>query len=139
MSTRPRVHNEYFRTVARKSCPCGSNSKRGAPKNQVWSWGEYVRVTWRTVDYFCEKCFDTRIRPQLVSHMGDCGCTFKLVGYQGEKLPPWLTLEAACSPIAKALEVSPWEQTLRGVALVREAVSGKSNPPGPYLDLGEML
>ena len=139
MTKKVRVHNEYFRSVARKSCPCGSNSKRNAPKHQVYSWFEYHNVRQYNVDYFCEKCFATRVRPRLVSHMGDCGCSFNLIGYQGEKLPAWLTLEDTCSPIAQALAVSPWEQTLRGVALVREAVSGKSNPPGPYVDLGEML
>lgn len=110
-----RIHNEYFQSVTRKACPCGSNSRRGAPKNQVFAWGEYHIAKWRTVDYFCEVCFTTRIIPQLVSHAGNCGCTFELKARSGHSIPDWITMPTAACTIVKdstvvaALMQSPWE------------------------------
>lgn len=124
-----RVHNEWFRPVVRKSCPCGSNRKRNAPKNQVWAWGEYVAARWYTVDYFCEKCFQERVVPRLRAHAGECGCSFELKAKSGHgELPPWLRLQNACaspaaskqdvasdSAVVAALMSSPWEQMQQGV------------------------
>ena len=91
-----RVHSEYFRTVSlgkRKSCPhCG---QKLLPGEAIWSWGEYIHGTWGTVDHFCKMCFDNPyrgVKQRLQAHSDPCGCTFQLVGYQGEKLPTWLTL-----------------------------------------------
>jgi hypothetical protein len=93
MST-PVVHNEYFRTVAlggRKSCPsCHSRLERG---EQVWSWGEYQRAKWYTVQHFCKQCW-MEVENKLSVHAFQCRCTFQLVGYRGERLPDWLCLEA---------------------------------------------
>ena len=53
-----REHNEYFRTVSlsnRKSCP--NCSVKLAMGEQIWSWGNYVRAKWYTVQYFCCNCF----------------------------------------------------------------------------------
>lgn len=92
-----REHNEYFRTVSlgnRKSCPnCSTKLPYG---EQIWSWGNYVRVKWITVQYFCCNCFANGYhnpKQRLIDHAGPCGCTFNLIGYRGEKLPAWLTLE----------------------------------------------
>lgn len=101
--------------VARKACPCGSNSKRGGIKNQVYAHGEYARASWRTVNYFCEKCFHTRVVPQLVNHAGGCGCTFELKARVGHSLPAWLKMpEATCKTVSDTIVVhalmqSPWE------------------------------
>ena len=91
-----RVHSEYFRTVSlgkRKSCPsCG---EKLLPSESIWSWGEYFRGTWGTVDYFCKQCFDLPyrgVKQRLQAHSDPCGCIFELRGYRGEKLPQWLTL-----------------------------------------------
>lgn len=94
-----RVHREWFMPVVRKACPCGSNSKRGAPKHQVYSWGEYHNTKWRTVDYFCECCFQERVAKQLVVHAGGCGCVFELCARSGYgPLPEWLKMpEASCA------------------------------------------
>ena len=88
-----REHNEYFRTVSlgkRKTCP--SCKAKLALGESIWSWGEYVRAKWRTVDYFCKECFNSAVRSRLLNHAKDCGCKVNLVGYGGTKLPPWLTL-----------------------------------------------
>lgn len=93
-----RIHNEYFRTVSmgnRKSCP-NCHYKLGQGES-IYSWGEYTRAKWYTVQYFCKTCWDTSYsqcpKKRLIEHAKPCGCEFNLVGYQGEKLPSWLTLE----------------------------------------------
>lgn len=86
-----RLHREWFRTVSlggRKSCPSCSAKLNG---QSVWSWGEYVTWKWRTVKHFCPACFPP-IRRDLVNHTAGCGCEIELVGYGGERLPEWLTL-----------------------------------------------
>jgi hypothetical protein len=60
----------------------------------VWSWGEYANAKWRTVIWFCERCYERRVLGRLLSHKWECGCEFNLVGYGGEKLPEWLTIDA---------------------------------------------
>lgn len=91
-----RSHNEYFRTVSlgnRKSC---ASCKAKLPIGEViWSWGEYANAKWHTVDYFCVACFP-QIKAKLVDHADDCGCHFNLIGYGGQKLPNWLTLNGVC-------------------------------------------
>lgn len=105
-STRQRSHNEWFRTVSlggRKSCPgCGEKLESG---ESIWSWGEYLRAKWRTVKHFCKKCYPEQVQKPLLSHTGGCGCTVNLCG-RGERLPTWLTLEAAScvSPAAGQME-----------------------------------
>lgn len=91
---KPRVHNEYFRTVllgGRKSCPyCKVKLESG---EKVWSWGEYVRAKWYTVRYLCKACYPSA-RELLVQHSkGACQCTIVLQRYGAEQLPAWLTLE----------------------------------------------
>lgn len=92
-----RVHNEYFRPVSlggRKSCPtCRGKLK---PGESIWSWGEYIRAKWHTVDYFCKECFAERVLPLLERHMGECGCSFKLNAYHCQ-LPEWLELNQTCN------------------------------------------
>ena len=80
-----RVHREWFRSIVKTTCSCG------AKKTQVFSWGEYICGKWRTVDYVCEACFKPSVLPRLKAHMGECGCSFELVG-KGSQLPPWLTM-----------------------------------------------
>jgi hypothetical protein len=82
-----RSHNEWFQAIAKKTCPCGQKH------TQVYSWGEYSRARWFTVDHFCEHCFQSRVIPRLVGHAGTCGCTFNLVARSGHgPLPVWLTM-----------------------------------------------
>lgn len=85
-----RQHNQYFRTVTARTCNCGAQYKEGG---HVWSWGEYVRAKWYTVKWFCEKCFHYEVKDLLTGHTDTCGCKVNLVGYQGQQLPEWLTLE----------------------------------------------
>lgn len=91
-----REHNEYFRTVLmsnRKSCPNCHEKLHGG---SIWSWGEYQNARWYAVQYFCEQCWDKgsqNPKERLIAHRGPCGCAFNLVGYHGEKLPGWLTLD----------------------------------------------
>jgi hypothetical protein len=93
----PKPHNEWFRTVSlngRKSCPsCRAKLAEG---ERVWSWGEYVIGKWRTVMHFCKECYTTDVVPPLQRHLDDCGCAFNFIGYQGEKLPEWLTPPVVC-------------------------------------------
>lgn len=90
---RQRTHNEYFRSVqagGRKSCPsCKAKLSFG---ELIWSWGEYVVGKWRTVTHFCHGCWPEH-QAKLTAHRAECGCNFVLVGYQGEQLPTWLTLD----------------------------------------------
>lgn len=74
---------------SRKSCPtCG---EKLAPKEFVWSWGEYANARWHTVKHFCKSCFKSEVHSLLVSHTDDCGCQVTLVGKEVE-LPKWLKL-----------------------------------------------
>lgn len=85
-----KIHNEWFRPVSlgnRKSCPNCKVKLTGS----IWSWGEYVRAKWRTIQYFCEDCFPS-INKLLIDHSKDCGCNFALKGYNCS-LPEWLNLE----------------------------------------------
>jgi hypothetical protein len=92
MAQRQVVHNEYFRAVSlggRKSCPhCHS---RLAPQEQIWSWGEYQRGKWYTVQHLCRACWPP-VLERLRQHAFQCRCTFVLVGYH-TALPAWLCLE----------------------------------------------
>ena len=91
--SKPKVHNEYFRTVVlggRKSCPyCKAKLEQGV---SIWSWGEYVRAKWYTVRYLCKACYPSA-KELLLSHSkGVCQCTIVLHGYRSQ-LPAWLSLE----------------------------------------------
>lgn len=90
-----RQHNEYFRTVkaGRKRCPTCKSKLDGEP---IWSWGEYIYGRWNTVKHFCKYCAEPMVLIPLRDHAGDCGCQVNLVGYCGEKLPEWLTIETVC-------------------------------------------
>ena len=81
-----REHNEWFRQLSKRSCPCGNR------KITTYSWGEYVSGKWRTVEHFCQMCFRSRVVPRLKAHAGDCGCSFNLV-FKGGKKPSWLRME----------------------------------------------
>jgi hypothetical protein len=83
-----RIHNEWFRLLERQSCHCGAKKTTG----RTYSWGQYVSGRWNTVTRVCKDCFKTRCLPRLLEHAKGCGCGFQLVGYQGQKLPPWLKL-----------------------------------------------
>lgn len=89
-----REHSEWFRKVSQKKCLCGRKHV------QVYSWGEYVSGSWRTVDYFCEDCFTERVKARLVDHAAGCGCVFKL-NSRGGALPSWINVDqgeaAQCS------------------------------------------
>jgi hypothetical protein len=90
-----RTHNEWFQSMVSPAiCPCGSKRKdriRAGKDASVYAWGEYVVGRWRTVDYFCECCFQTRVIPRLVKHAGNCGCTFQMCARNGHILPHWIT------------------------------------------------
>lgn len=86
-----RVHNEWFQPIVKTTCPCG------VKKTSVFAWGEYIAAKWRTVDYFCEACFETRVIPRLVSHAGDCGCQFNLTARSGHRIPEWIKMPDTCS------------------------------------------
>jgi hypothetical protein len=91
MTTKQRTHNEYFRQVSlgnRKTCPCCKQRLNGKP---IWSWGNYINAKWHTVQHFCERCYP-EVRERLQLHQAECGCDFQFIGYQGVKLPSWLTL-----------------------------------------------
>lgn len=114
---RQRIHNEYFRSLKKTTCDCGEK------KTQVYSWGEYVRVCWRSVAHFCVKCFATRVLNRLITHKGECGCGFELVWKGSGKKPEWLKVEEPTCKVeekivtdgelAAMLANSPWEQAQR--------------------------
>lgn len=86
-----RIHNEYFRPVSlnnRKSCP--TCHIKLASTESIWSWGEYISATWRTVTYFCRSCYKQQVYSALVSHSNPCKCTIVLNMYRGEARPEWL-------------------------------------------------
>lgn len=87
-----KIYNIFFQPTVRKSCHCGSNSKRGAPKHTVFACGEYINAKWHTVDYFCQQCFQTRIVPRLLQHMGEWCCKIAIRARSGYSLPDWITL-----------------------------------------------
>lgn len=97
-----RQHNEWFRSVSlgnRKSCPCcGERLESG---ESIWSWGQYIRARWNTIQHFCKKCFPDQVQKELNDHTAGCGCTVNLIG-KGEKLPSWLTLETTECEVAAA-------------------------------------
>jgi hypothetical protein len=86
-----RIHNEWFMPVVKTSCPCGCK------KVQVFSWGEYHCAKWRTVDYFCQSCFASRILSRFIQHAGPCGCSFNLVARSGHSIPDWIKMPEACA------------------------------------------
>ena len=91
------VHNEHFRTVSlgnRKSCP---NCYAKLNGRSIFSWGEYVCASWRTVMHFCEDCFEENVQGPLVDHAEPCGCKIQLVSHCGP-LPEWLKLPEAVCP-----------------------------------------
>lgn len=84
--TKQRVHNEWFRTVSlrnRKSCPTCKQKLEG---DSIWSWGEYSNARWYTVKHFCKKCYNQEVKPLLIQHEKECGCSFNLCSRNGEKL-----------------------------------------------------
>lgn len=85
-----KIHNEWFQPIVKRSCPC--NKK----KTDVFAWGEYVCGKWRTVDYFCESCFESRVVSRLISHKNDCGCSFALVARSGYSIPAWIKMPEIC-------------------------------------------
>ena len=92
MTTKQRIHNEYFRTVSlshRKSCP--TCKEKLLPGESIWSWGEYIFAKWRTVRYFCKCCYP-EVQRDLTVHREECGCDFNLIMYGGEQQPEWLEL-----------------------------------------------
>lgn len=93
-----RIHNEWFTTITKSKCPCGRNCKDRASQGlelTVYSWGEYVHGSWRTIAHFCQGCFQERVVPRIVQHASGCGCVFK---FQGKHcvLPTWLTAPVEC-------------------------------------------
>jgi hypothetical protein len=110
-----RTHNEYFMPTVRKACPGGCNKKRGGVKNTVYAWGEYRNAKWRTVDYFCEKCFTSRVLTSLLPHAAECGCTFEPRPRSGYSLPEWLKLPMQDAAVCSVLLQSPWEQGLNAL------------------------
>ena len=98
MSSKVRVHNEWFQDTCYGVCSCGSNrrSRRKAGVDlTVYAWGEYHSAKWRTVRLVCEMCFQRDIIPQLRRHADPCGCAFALCARSGHSLPPWITLEGS--------------------------------------------
>lgn len=92
------IHKEWFQATAYGVCNCGSNKRarlQAGKDATVYSWGEYVRANWRTVQRVCEVCFQGSIIPQLRAHAAPCGCSFLLVPRSGHSLPPWITLEGS--------------------------------------------
>lgn len=95
MAKKDRVHREWFRKISKTTCPCGCKKK------EVYSWGQYIRARWNTVKYFCSECFSD-IKNDLLDHKGDCGCSFELIGYQGQRLPDWLNLNQEACEVKQA-------------------------------------
>jgi len=81
-----RIHNEWFRPIVKRSCPCG------AKKVDMFAWGEYLRCNWWTIDHFCQSCFVERVLKRLISHAGECGCVFKLCAKNGYSIPSWICM-----------------------------------------------
>jgi hypothetical protein len=92
------IHREWFRTIkvgGRKSCPnCKVKLEAG---ESIWQWGNYVNAKWHNVlpVGFCKACYNESVRQPLIKHAKACGCKIELVGYQGVRLPAWLTIPAA--------------------------------------------
>lgn len=110
---KPRVHGEYFMPLMATTCPCGKR------KTEVFAWGEYVNGKWRTVDHFCQGCFEQRVQLRLVEHAAGCGCAFELRSRAGYKIPEWIKLPepAACQAelvrqAAELLSTDPDEDEL---------------------------
>ena len=102
-----RVHNEWFQPVSKQAygggsrCPCGKSKRDRIQEGlepSLYAWGEYSATRWHCVDYFCQACFHTRVIPRLVSHAGDCGCTFSLNARSGHSIPSWIKMpEQVCA------------------------------------------
>lgn len=136
-----RVHNEYFRTVSlgnRKTCPtCKAKLTRSLvqpettgpyyQQESIWSWGNYVNARWHTVDYFCRQCFATTVAARLLEHADECGCAIELVGYRGERLPPWLTLSAAIDAASEQGTLVPSSLARLADSLLAAAVCEQCN------------
>lgn len=84
-----RIHNEYFMSLVKKTCPCGKK------KIEVFAWGEYFQGKWSTVDHFCQDCFPSRILPRLIQHATPCGCSFELRPRSGYTIPKWISMTPA--------------------------------------------
>ena len=92
------VHREWFQDTCYGRCDCGSTRRTRAKVGKdptVYSWGEYVSGSWRTVQRVCEVCFQRDVIPRLRAHAAPCGCSFQLVARSGRCLPPWITLEGS--------------------------------------------
>ncbi len=87
---KPRIHNEWFMPLSKTSCPCGCK------KVQVFAWGEYHHGKWRTVDHFCQTCFEERVQKRLVQHADPCGCSFQLQARTGYSIPDWIKMPELC-------------------------------------------
>lgn len=84
----PKTKNAWFRPVlmgGRKSCP---TCKAKLDGESIWTLGEYIRVRWHTVEYFCRQCFPN-VRVGIESAERRNGCTYEYVG-QHCTLPDWL-------------------------------------------------
>jgi hypothetical protein len=95
-----RTHNEWFKFTKYSICTCGSNKRSRTQVDKdptVYSWGEYHNARWRTVQLVCEICFASEVIPRLVSHAGDCGCTFQLCAKSGSGgLASWIKMPVTC-------------------------------------------
>jgi hypothetical protein len=87
-----RVHNEWFQSIVKTTCPCGQK------KTTCYAWGNYVAARWRTVEHFCEKCFQSRVMTRLLAHAGPCGCVFSFQARSGHSLPAFIQeAESQCN------------------------------------------
>jgi hypothetical protein len=124
--------NVWFQNVARKACPCGSNSKRGSVKHPVSAWGVYVRAKWNTVDYFCEECFATRILPRIIFDApGMCLRNVQPRTRSGCSLQPYVLSafkERACA-CAECKQTKQWDESLVRAGKEADSAAQASLPP----------
>jgi hypothetical protein len=79
-----KTFNAWFQPIKKTLCDCGRKH------TQVFSWGRYIRVQWRTIRYVCESCFPTQVIPQMVyMARGDKVSINARSGYQ---IPTWLKM-----------------------------------------------
>lgn len=85
-------HTEWFKSVlhrGRTSCPnCSMKLDKG---EKIWSWGQVIQGNWSTNLHFCKRCFREQIVPHLIRHV-HCGCSVRLVAFNREILPEWLSV-----------------------------------------------